>query len=46
MLCGKKDTKRVVYRSMDQKAQEALEKVDLCRDGCKLFRISKQRVGE
>ena len=32
--------------AMDQKAREALEKVDLCRDGRELFRIVKQRVGE
>ena len=31
---------------MDQKAREAVEKVDSCRDGCELFRISKQQVGE
>ena len=30
---------------MNQKAQEA-EKVDLCHDGCELFRIAKQKVGE
>ena len=30
---------------MDQKAREAVEKVDSCRDGRKLFRITKQRVG-
>ena len=31
---------------MDQKAREAMEKVDSCCDGCELFRIAKQRVGE
>ena len=31
---------------VDQKAQEAVEMVDLCRDGRELFRIAKQRVGE
>ena len=31
---------------MDQKAQEAVERVDSCSDGCELFRIAKQRVGE
>ena len=31
---------------MDQKAQEAVERVDSCCDGCELFRIAKQRVGE
>ena len=31
---------------MGQKAQEAVEKVDLCCDGCELFRIAKQRVRE
>ena len=30
----------------DQKAREAVEKVDSCRDGRELFRISKQRVGK
>ena len=29
--------------AMDQKAREAVKKVDLCRDGCELFRIAKQR---
>ena len=37
---------RVVYVAMDQKVQEAVEKVDLCRDGLELFRIVKQRGGE
>ena len=31
---------------MDQKAQETVEKVDLCRDGCELFRNVKQMAGE
>ena len=39
-----KDAKRVVDIAMDQKAQEAVEKVDLCRDGHELFRTGKQRV--
>ena len=43
---AKKDAKRVVYMAIDQKAQEVVEKVDSCRDGCELFRIAKQRVGE
>ena len=43
---AKKDAKRVVYMAMDQKAQEAVEKVDLYWDGCELFRIAKQRFGE
>ena len=43
----KKDAKRVVYNmAMDQKAREAVEKVDLCHDGRGLFRIAKQRAGE
>ena len=42
----KKDAKRVVYMAMGQKAREAVEKVDLCRDGRELFRIAKQEVGE
>ena len=32
--------------AMDQKAQEVVEKVDLCCDGPELFRIAKQRVRE
>ena len=32
--------------AMDQETQEAVEKVDLCRDGRELFRIAKQRVGK
>ena len=32
--------------AMDQKAREAVEKVDLCYDGRELFRIAKQRAGE
>ena len=43
---AKKDAKRVVYMAMDQKAREAVEKVDSCRDGRELIRIAKQRVGE
>ena len=31
---------------MDQKTQEAVEKVGLCLAGRELFRIVKQRVGE
>ena len=31
---------------MDQKDREAVEKVDSCCNGCELFRIAKQRVGE
>ena len=41
---AKKDAQRVVYMAMDQKAREALEKVDLCRDGRELIRIAKQKV--
>ena len=32
--------------TMDQKVQEVVEKVDLCRDGLELFRIAKQRAEE
>ena len=32
--------------AMDQKAREALKKIDSCCDGRELVRISKQRVGE
>ena len=42
----KKDAKRVVYITMDQKARDAVERVDSCHDGCELFRIAKLRVGE
>ena len=31
---------------MDQKARDAVERVDSCHDGCELFRIAKLRVGE
>ena len=43
---AKKDAKRVVYMALDQKAREAVEKADSCRDRRELFRIAKQRVGE
>ena len=38
----KKDAKRVVYIAMNQKAQEAVEKIDMCCDGHELFRIAKR----
>ena len=41
-----KDAKRAVYMAMDQKAREAVEKIDTCRDDRELFRIAKQRVVE
>ena len=31
---------------MDQKAREAVQKVDSFRDGCELLRIAKQKVGK
>ena len=43
---AKKDAKTVIYIAMDQKARETVEKVDFCCDGCELFKIVKQRVGE
>ena len=43
---AKKDAKREVYIAMDQKAQEAVEKVDSYRGGRELFRFAKQRTGE
>ena len=43
---AKKDAKRVVYMAMNRKARKMVEKVKSCRDGCELFRIAKQRVGE
>ena len=38
---AKKDTKRVVYMATDQKAWEAVGKVDSSSDGHELFRIDK-----
>ena len=32
--------------AMDQKARDAIEKVDSCRDDRELSRITKQRAGE
>ena len=32
--------------AMDHKARETVDKVDLCCDGCELFRIAKQRAWE
>ena len=43
---AKKDAKRVLCMAIDQKAQEAVGKVDSCCDGCELFRIAKQRIEE
>ena len=43
---SKKDAKRVVYTAMNQKAREAMEKVDSCRDSREFFRIAKQRAGQ
>ena len=37
----KKDANRLVYMAMNQKAREAMEKVDSCRDGREMFRIAK-----
>ena len=45
-IVRQKKTLRVLYRTMDQRAREVLQKVDLCHDGRELFRIAKQRVGE
>ena len=42
---AKKDTKRVVYMAMNQKAQEAVE-VDSCPNSRELLRIAKQRAEE
>ena len=38
--------KKIVYIARDQKAREAVEKVDSCCDGHESFRIAKQRAGE
>ena len=32
--------------AMDQKAREAVQKIDSCRDGRELFETAKQRNGE
>ena len=32
--------------AMDQKAQEAVQKIDSCRNGRELFETAKQRNGE
>ena len=29
---------------MDQRAREAVEKIESCRDGCELFRITKLKM--
>ena len=42
---AKRDAKRGAYMAMDQKAREAMESVDSCRDSRELFRIAKQRLG-
>ena len=41
IVSQKKDAKRAVYTAMDQKAPEAMEKADSCRDGRELFRVVK-----
>ena len=43
---AKKDARKLVYKATDQKAREVMQKIDSCHDGCELFRIAKQRVGE
>ena len=35
-----------VNMTVNQKAQEAVETVDLCCDACELFRIAEQTAGE
>ena len=42
---AKKDAKRVVYMAMDQKAQETVEKVDLCRDGREFLEFPNKELG-
>ena len=42
----KKNLKEVVYTAMEQKALETVGKVNLCCDGCELFRAAKKRLGE
>ena len=44
--CEAKKDAKIKYMAMDQKAREAVERVDSCRDGRELFRITKQWVGE
>ena len=43
---AKKDVQRVVYMAMDQKAREAVKKVDSYCDDREFFRTVKQRVEE
>ena len=43
---AKKDAKRLVYKAMDHKARETMEKVDSSHDDREFFRIAKQRAGE
>ena len=45
-IVRQKNAKREVHIGMNQKAREAVEKVDSCRDGRELFRIAKQSVWE
>ena len=45
-IVRQKDAKKVVYMAMDQKAREAVEKLDSCRDGRELSRIAEERVEE
>ena len=40
----KNNARKVLFMAIDQKAQEAVEKVDSCCDGCELFRIAKKRL--
>ena len=41
----KKYAKKVVYMAMDQKAREAVEKIDSCCGGRELFRITNKGLG-
>ena len=44
--CGaKRYAKKVVYMAMDQKAREAVEKIDSCCGGRELFRIANKGLG-
>ena len=43
---AKKDAKRIISMAIDCVAQDTQGKFDSCHDGCKLFRIVKERAGE
>ena len=46
IVTHKKYATRVVYMAIDQKFWEAVEKVDLCRDGRRLLKLSNKELGK